>query len=89
MAEKSGFFNARLVSGNYDRKYSADDYCDNLAVVIGNGVLRSENDDLKVTASNMILTVAAGRAWINGHYYYNTAPMTPRTHFFSLDTTNI
>ena len=76
MAEKSGFFNARLVSGDYDRKYSANDYCDNLAVVISTGVLRSTNDDLKVTASGMILTVGAGRAWIEGHYYYNTAAMT-------------
>ena len=76
MAEKSGFFNARLINGEYDRKYSADDYCDNLAVVIGNGVLRSENNDLKVTASGMYLTVAAGRAWINGHYYQNTTPFT-------------
>lgn len=76
MAEKSGFFNARLVSGEYDRKYSANDYTDNLAVIIGNGVLRSAADDLKVTASNMLVTVAAGRAWINGHYYFNTAAMT-------------
>lgn len=76
MAEKSGFFNARLVSGEYDRKYSANDYCDNLAVVIGNGVLRSIADDLRVTSSGMYVTVAAGRAWINGHYYNNTSAMT-------------
>lgn len=76
MAEKSGFFNARLVNNEYDRKYSANDYCDNLAVVIGNGVLRSTGDDLKVTSSGMLLTVKAGRAWINGHYYYNDAAMT-------------
>lgn len=75
MAEKSGFFNARLLNGEFDRKYSADDYCDNLAVVIGNGVLRSIADDLKVTATGMIPKVAAGRAWINGHYYRNTAEM--------------
>lgn len=73
MAEKSGFFNAIRIDGDYDRKYNADDYTDNLAVVISNGVLRSENDDLKVTASGMIPKVNAGRAWINGHYYYNTA----------------
>lgn len=76
MAEKSGFFNARYVNGEYDRKYTADDYCDNLAVVIGNGVLRSDDDDLKVTASGMYVTVAAGRAWIKGHYYFNTAALT-------------
>lgn len=76
MAEKSGFFNARLLNGEYDRKYSANDYCDNLAVIIGNGVLRSTNNDLKVTATGMLLTVGIGRAWINGHYYYNTTDMT-------------
>lgn len=76
MAEKSGFFNALKVNGEYDRKYNANDYCDNLAVVIGNGVLRSEDDDLRVTASGMFVTVAAGRAWINGHFYHNDAPIS-------------
>jgi hypothetical protein len=76
MAEKSGFFNALRVNGEYDRKYNAGDYSDNLAVVIGNGVLRSDNDDLRVTANNMQVTVAAGRAWIEGHFYHNDAPLT-------------
>jgi hypothetical protein len=76
MAENSGFFNALRVNGEYDRKYNARDYTDNLAVVIGNGVLRSANDDLRVTASGRVCTVAAGRAWINGHYYHNDAPLT-------------
>lgn len=76
MAEKSGFFNALYTNGEYDRKYNANDYSDNLAVVIGNGVLRSNADDLRVTGSGMACTVAAGRAWINGHYYYNDAPLT-------------
>lgn len=69
--QKSGFFNALLSNGEYDRKYNANDYCDNLAVVISNGVLRSNNDDLKVTANGMTVTVGVGRAWINGHYYVN------------------
>lgn len=73
MAQKYGFFNSLLVNGIPDRKYNANDYSDNLAVVIGNGVLRSENDDLKVTASGLTVSVAAGRAWINGHYYLNDA----------------
>ena len=72
MAQKSGFFNAQLQAGVYDRTYNADDYCDNLAVIIGNGVLRSTNDDLKVTASGLNLSVNIGRAWINGHYFNNT-----------------
>jgi len=76
MAQKSGFFNALLQGGVYDRTYSADDYCDNLAVIISNGVLRSVNDDLKVTASGLTLTVNSGRAWINGHYFNNTTAYT-------------
>lgn len=76
MAQKSGFFNARLLNGEYDRKYTADDYCDNLAVIISSGVLRSTADDLKVTSSGMIPTVAAGRAWIKGHYYYNNSALS-------------
>ena len=76
MAQKSGFFNAVLSNGTYDRKYTASDYCENLAVVISNGVLRTTGDDLRVTANNMYCTVSAGRAWINGHYYRNTADLT-------------
>ena len=72
--QKSGFFNALLTNGVYDRKYNANDYCDNLAVVISNGVLRGVDDDLKVTAAGMVVTVGVGRAWINGHYYLNDTP---------------
>lgn len=72
--QKSGFFNALLTNGTYDRTYNANDYCDNLAVVISNGVLRSTNNDLKVTAAGMVVTVGVGRAWINGHYYLNDTP---------------
>lgn len=73
MAQHSGFWNALLQNGEYDRKYNAEDYSDNLAVVISNGVLRSVNDDLKVTANGLVVSVAAGRAWIKGKYYYNDA----------------
>ncbi len=76
MAQTSGFFNAILVDNQYDRKYNAEDYSDNLAVVIGNGVLRSVNDDLKVTANGLVVSVAAGRGWINGKYYYNSSEYT-------------
>ena len=72
--QKSGFFNALFTNGEYDRKYNANDYCDNLAVVISNGVLRSVYDDLKVSAAGMVVTVGVGRAWINGHYYFNDTP---------------
>ncbi len=74
--QRSGFFNALLKEGAYDRTYNANDYCDNLAVIISNGVLRSENDDLKVTADGLTVTVGVGRAWINGHFYHNDTPHT-------------
>ena len=84
MAQKSGFFNARLNAGVYDRQYNANDFSDNLGAVISTGVFRSANDDLKVTANGLNLTVAAGRAWINGHYYkndsdYSLPAVTPPT----------
>ena len=74
--QHSGFFNALQVNGNYDRTYNANDYCNNLAVIISNGVLRSSADDLKVTANGLITTVGVGRAWIKGHWYYNDAEYT-------------
>lgn len=76
MSERSGFFNALKVNGVPDRTYNADDYCDNLAVVISNGVLRSTNNDLRVTATGLFPKVNVGRAWIEGHYYYNDAEFT-------------
>ena len=77
MGLNSGFFDSLLVNGVYDRLYSAADYCDNLATIIKNGVRYSADDDLKVTTGNgMSLTVAAGRAWINGHFLHNDAAYT-------------
>lgn len=76
MAERSGFFNALNVDGEFDRKYNANDYCDNLAVIISNGVARTSEDGLRVTASGMVCTVGTGRAWIDGHYYYNDSPLS-------------
>lgn len=69
--QHSGFFNAIMQNGLPDKTYNANDYSDNLAVVISNGVLRSDADDLRVTADGMAVSVAEGRAWIEGRYYYN------------------
>lgn len=72
MAQKSGFFNAFLSGGVYDRTYNANDYCDNLATIIKNGVVYSKNNDLKVSAgTGMTISVGYGRAWINGHWFFN------------------
>ena len=77
MAQTSGFFNAFLSGGVYDRTYNANDYCDNLATIIKNGVVYSKNDDLKVSAhTGMTISVGYGRAWINGHWFFNDAAYT-------------
>lgn len=75
MAITSGFFNSIQAEGVDDRLYNADDYCSNLAAIISNGVRRSGDDELKITATGgMSLSMAAGRAWIEGHWIYNDAP---------------
>ncbi len=71
MAQHSGFFNALESGGVYDRKYNADDYTSNLAAIISTGVRRSGDDDLRVTASGLVITVGVGRAWIDGRWFYN------------------
>lgn len=72
MAEHFGFFDAlETADGLYDRTYSARDYSENLATIISNGVLRSTNDDLKVTVNGLTVTVGIGRAWINGCWYHS------------------
>lgn len=80
MAQNSGFFNAFLSGGVYDRTYNADDYCNNLATIIKSGVVHSVRDDLKVSAYNgMKISVGYGRAWINGHWFFNDAAYTGLT----------
>ena len=37
----SGFFNALLKDGSYDRKYNADDYSNALSFVVGDGVVNT------------------------------------------------
>lgn len=71
MAQNSGFFNALKNGDVYDRTYNADDYSDCLRVIISNGVLMSDNDDLKVTASGLTVSIGIGFAMINGKYYNN------------------
>lgn len=79
MAQHSGFFNALESGGVYDRKYNADDYTSNMAAIISTGVRRSGDDDLKVTASGLAITVGVGRAWIDGRWFYNDTPQSMGT----------
>lgn len=70
MAETSGFF--RSVSG--DRKYTTDWLAKWVSSFIGTGVY---DGDLAVTAGDgMAIALPAGKAWINGYYYRNDAPIT-------------
>lgn len=79
MAIHSGFFNALSTGGTYDRVYNADDYCDNMGAIISNGVRRSGDNDLKVSAAGMVLKVGIGRAWIQGHWLNNDTEYTVAT----------
>lgn len=76
--ERSGFFDANLVSGTYDRKYVSQDFADYFASFVGNGVFGSQLDELMVVQSDpnaMSVTLKPGRAWINGRWYENDKDM--------------
>lgn len=71
--EKSSFFNS--VSG--DRVYHAEHWAEYFASFIGNGVFPVLSNNLQVVAgSGMAVTVKAGKAWINGYFYYNTGDLS-------------
>lgn len=78
----SGFYNAMLVNGDYDRKYNADDYKNVFAAFIKDGVRRSGLDDFKVSASGLALTVKQGYAvcggrWVRLDADYSLGSITP------------
>lgn len=79
MSEKSLFWNALPDSAyptGYDRNYNADDISDWLATVLTTGVIKSTTA-LKVSAtSGMVVSVAAGKAVINGKPYTNDSAKT-------------
>ena len=82
MALNSGFYNAMLVNGDYDRKYNADDYKNIFAAFIKDGVRRSGVDDFKVSASGLVLTVKIGYAvcggrWVHLDTDYTLPTITP------------
>ena len=71
--EKSSFFN----SVSHDRTYKAEDWAEYFASFIGNGVFPVPSTGLQVVIGDgMNLTVHAGKAWINGYFYYNTGDLT-------------
>lgn len=73
MAQKSSFFNS--VGG--DRKYRAEDWATYFGSLIGNGYFAGDSTSLQVVAGDgMRVTVKAGRAFINGYFYWLTEDMT-------------
>lgn len=82
MALKSGFYNAMKVSGDYDRKYNADDYKNVFAAFVKDGVRRSGLDDFKISADGLALTAKLGYAvcggrWVNLDADYSIGTITP------------
>lgn len=81
MAERSGFFNARLQDGAYDRTYQAEDFADCLSLFIPNGIYVEDSEtltgtidkttvqELKPYASGTSLFIKKGKAFINGYWY--------------------
>ena len=81
MAERSGFFNARLQDDSYDRTYQAEDFADCLSLFIPNGIYVEDSETLTGTidkttvqglkpyASGTSLFIKEGKAFINGYWY--------------------
>lgn len=81
MAESSGFFNARLQDGAYDRTYQAEDFADCLSLFIPNGIYVEDSETLTGTidkttvqglkpyTSGTSLFIKRGKAFINGYWY--------------------
>lgn len=66
-----GFFNANLVEGDYDRKYTADQLAEFFASLIGNGVSAATNSFKVIPSSGLTMNVMPGFAWINGFWAKN------------------
>lgn len=74
MAERSMFFDTTL---EQTRQYSASDWANYFATLIESGIWQEELDafTLSNTGTNMITTVAGGRALLLGYYYENDSPL--------------
>ena len=76
--ERSSFFNAVLNGETYDRVYMAEDYARYFSSFIGNGVFPTPSTNLQVVANGttMVISLKAGKGWINGYFYENTDDLT-------------
>lgn len=76
MAISYYFFDAQLVSGAYDRTYSAGDFASYLNKLVGNGVFPNPSTSMQVSAgTGFQVVVGAGEGWIDGHKIVNDADM--------------
>lgn len=74
MAENSGFFDAHLIDGVYDRVYLAESFARYFASFIGNGIFGGKSNELMVqqkSTADMSVRVLSGQGWINGYWYEN------------------
>ena len=74
MAEYSGFFDAHLVDGEYDRVYLAEHFAKYFASFIGNGIFGGKSEELIVReneTTSMGVNVFTGQAFIDGYWYEN------------------
>lgn len=79
MAEQSGFFDAHVTNGEYDRVYLSEHFAKYFASFIGNGVFGGKSNELMVSQninSGMKVDVLSGMSWINGFWYENTSNLT-------------
>ena len=79
MAEQSGFFDAHLVDGAYDRVYLANSFAQYFASFIGNGVFGGKSNELMVqqkSTADMSVRVLSGQGWINGYWYKNDSELS-------------
>lgn len=79
MAERSGFFDAHLVNGEYDRVYLAETFAKYFASFIGNGIFGGKSNELMVQqkdSASMSIKVLSGQGWINGYWYENTSELS-------------
>jgi hypothetical protein len=72
MSQESGFFNAKVIEGEFDRVYLAETFARYFSSFIGNGVFAGISSSLQVTQMNtadFAVLVQMGQAWINGYWF--------------------
>lgn len=79
MAITSGFFDAQLVNGEYDRIYNSSDFGSMFDGILNDGIFTSIGDKFKVEpSSGFTINVRTGKAWFMGTWINNSAilPLT-------------